>query len=96
MKGWRFREKWIFLIFGVMLITAPLLNTSCAHEKTVSQRKIDKERARKDKEARKKYDQAVKQHQKNQSAATRSMMKQTKKQSPAKTPLQPSSGKKCK
>jgi Flp pilus assembly protein TadB len=96
MKGWGFRAKGIVLLLGVMLITAPLINTSCTHEKTVSQRKIDKAKAKKDKEARKKYEQAVKQHQKNQSAATRSMMKQTKKASPGNTPLQPSSGKKCK
>jgi hypothetical protein len=96
MKGTRFKKKSILLVLGVMLLTAPCGLSSCSQGKNVSQRRIEKEKARKDKEARKKYEQAIKHHEKNQSGTTRSMMKKTKKESPKNTPLKHSSGKKCK
>ncbi len=96
MKGNRVKRTGILLLLGLILFTAPHGLSSCSQQKNISQRKIEKEKARKDKESRKKYEEAIKQHEKNQSAATRSMMKQTKKESPKNTPLKKSSGKKCK
>ena len=96
MKGIRLKKKGILFLLGMILLTAPCGLSSCSQQKDVSQRRIEKEKARKDKEARKKYEQAIKRHEKNQSATTRSMMKETKKKSPMNTPLKKSSGKKCK
>jgi hypothetical protein len=90
------KMKSILLLLGVMILISPGGLSSCSSQKNAAQRKMEKEQARKDKEARKKYEQAIKQHEKNQSAATRSMMKETKKESPKNTPLKRSSGKKCK
>ena len=70
--------------------------SSCSQEKDVNKRRIEKEKERKDKESRKKYEQAILRHKKIQSAETRSMMKKTKQESPKNTPLKHSSGKKCK
>jgi hypothetical protein len=84
------------IISGVMLVTTPCMASSFSGGKDHSQRRIEKEKAHKDKEAKKQYDKAIKQHMQNQSAATRSMMKQTRKDSPKNTPLKPSSRKKCK
>ena len=96
MKGKWLRTKGALIILGVLLATTPCTASSFSGGKDHSQRRIEKEKARKDKESRKQYDKAIKQHMKNQSAATRSMMKQTKKDSPKNTPLKPSSRKKCK
>lgn len=96
MKRSGLKMKGIIFILGMMLFSAPLVYTSCSPGKNSSQHKMEKQRAKKDKEAKKKYDQAIKQHQKNQSAATKAMMKEAKKESPKNTPLKPSSGKKCK
>jgi hypothetical protein len=84
-----------FVLFA-MLLSAPCRPSSFSTGKDPGQRKMEKEKEKKDKEARKKYEQAIKQHEKNQSATTRSMMKESKKESPKNTPLKPSSGKKCK
>jgi hypothetical protein len=88
--------KGVLFLLGMILLVTSYGLSSCAQGKNASQRKIEKENARKDKEARKEYEQAVKRHEKNQSAATRSMMKETKKDSPKNTPLKESNGKKCK
>ena len=96
MRGHYFKKKGILFLLGMILLTSPSGLSSCSPQKDASRRRIEKEKARKDKEARKKYEQAIKQHEKNQSAMTRSMMKQTKKESPKNTPLKKSSGKKCK
>jgi hypothetical protein len=92
----RITKRTIIFIFAVILLAMPYGLSSCSQGKDVNKRRIENEKARKDKEARKKYEQAIKQHEKNQSAMTRSMMKQTKKESPKNTPLKKSSGKKCK
>jgi hypothetical protein len=92
----RLTKKSILFIFAVILLAMPYGLSSCSQEKDVNKRRIEKEKARKDKEARKKYEQAIMRHEKIQSAATRSMMKETKKESPKNTPLKRSSGKKCK
>jgi hypothetical protein len=96
MKGKWFRTTGVLLISGLFLVTSLSMASSSSGGKDNSQRRIEKEKARKDKESKKQYDKAIKQHMKNQSAATRSMMKQTKKDSPKNTPLKPSSRKKCK
>jgi len=94
--GNHLRKNAFLFLAGLIFFTASVGFSSCSSQKNISQRKIEKERERKDKESRKKYDQAIKQHEKNQSAATRSMMKETKKESPKNTPLKKSNGKKCK
>jgi hypothetical protein len=91
-----FKTRGILFILCAMMLSSPCKPSSFAKGKDPSQRKIEKEKERKDKEAQKKYEQAIKQHEKNQSAATRSMMKETRKESPKNTPIKPSSGKKCK
>ncbi len=96
MEGIRLKKKGILFLLGMILLFAPCGLSSCSNQKNISQRRIEKEKTRKDKEARKKYEQAIKQHEKNQSTTTRSMMKETKKESPKNTPLKKSSGKKCK
>jgi ATPase subunit of ABC transporter with duplicated ATPase domains len=96
LKGLHLKKPGILFLLGMILLTSSGGLSSCSQQKDLSQRRIEKERARKDKEARKKYEQAIRQHEKNQSAATRSMMKETKKESPKNTPLKKSSGKKCK
>jgi len=92
----RLTKKSVLFIFVMILLAMPYGLSSCSQEKDVNRRRMEKEKAQKDKEARKKYEQAIKQHEKNQSATTRSMMKETKKESPKNTPLKRSSGKKCK
>ena len=90
------KMKCILFLTGVMFFTASGSFSSCSSQQNATQRKVEKEKARKDKEAKKKYEQAIKRHEKSQSATTRSMMKETKKESPKNTPLKRSSGKKCK
>jgi len=94
------RQRSITLNCGLLLLAfsltiAPGL-TSCKSEQQASVKRSQKEKARKDKEAQKKYEAAIKLHEKNQSATTRAMMKKTKKDSPKNTPLRKASGKKCK
>ncbi len=96
MKSNFFNKQGILIILCTMLLTAPCSFSAYSQGKDNSQRKIEREKERKEKEKRKKYEMAVKQHEKNQSATTRSMMKETKKESPKNTPLKPASGKKCK
>ena len=85
------------LLGMVVLMTAGSYGlTSCVSGKNASQRKIEKDRARKDKQSKKNYDKLVKQHAKNQSAATRKLMKQAKKEQSKNTPMNPIKGKKCK
>jgi len=96
MKWNYFKILGVLLVFCAMLLSSPCRPSSIVKGKDPGQRKMEKEKEKKDKETKKKYDQAIKQHEKNQSAATRSMMKQTRKESPKNTPIKPSSGKKCK
>jgi hypothetical protein len=66
----------LFIILGFALSHILYANHQ---EKTVNQRKIDKEREKKALESRKKYEQAVKRHYDIQSKETKKMMKQAKK-----------------
>jgi Na+-transporting methylmalonyl-CoA/oxaloacetate decarboxylase gamma subunit len=56
-------------------------------EAKINQKKIDKQREKKAKEAQKEYDRAVKAHYDHQSKETKKMMKQAKKDSKKNTPL---------
>ena len=96
MSGKHLLKKILLLMLGLMLMTSPCGLTSCSSAKNASQHKVEKDKARKDKQSKKNYDKIVKQHTKNQSAATRSMMKKSKKEIPKNTPMNPSKGKKCK
>jgi len=56
-------------------------------EAKVNQRKINRERAKKEKEGQKQYEKAVKKHMDNQSKETKIMMKKARKDSKKNTPL---------
>jgi hypothetical protein len=56
-------------------------------EARVNQKKIDKDRAKKEKEGQKQYEKAVKKHMDNQSKETKIMMKKARKDSKKNTPL---------
>jgi cell division protein FtsL len=75
----------IYLLLAAMILV-PAIH---AQEKKVNQKKIDKDRARKQKQAQKDYHNAVKQHNKNQSKSTKEMMRQSRKQSGTLTPVKP-------
>ncbi|MCX6244784.1 MAG: hypothetical protein NTU98_08770 [Bacteroidetes bacterium] len=81
---------------GLSLLLPQASLTSCRSERSVSERKIEKERKKKEKKAQKEYDQAVKHHMDQQSKNTKAMMKESKKKTPKNTPLKPASGTKCK
>lgn len=83
-------------LIGLLLFLIPFQQTAGAPDGKPNQRKIERERARNEKKARKEYEKALKQHQKNQSPETRSMMKKAKKDKKRQTPLKKSSGRKCK
>jgi hypothetical protein len=62
-------------------------STGIPQEAKVNQKKIDRDRAKKEKEAQKDYEKAVKRHMDNQSKETKAMMKKAKKDSKKNTPL---------
>ena len=62
-------------------------NGGAPQEAKVNQKKIDRNRAKKEKESRKEYEKAVKRHNDNQSKQTKAMMKKAKKDSKKNTPL---------
>jgi hypothetical protein len=72
------------LLFLVMI---PFLASFQPQEAKVNQRKINKERARKEKKAQKDYEKAVREHNKMQSKETKAMMKQARKDSKKNTPV---------
>jgi len=92
----RFLKTVITIVVGLFLLLPQASLTSCSSERSANVRKAQKEKARKDKEARKQYEQAVKRHMDKQSKTTKAMMKETKNNTPKNTPLKPSSGEKCK
>ena len=96
MNGTRLLKKILLLLLSVMLLTSACGLSSCSPGKNAGIHKAEKDKVRKDKQSKKNYDKIVKQHAKNQSAATRSMMKQSKKEIPKNTPMKPLKGKKCK
>ncbi len=70
-----------------MLILALSISWASGQEHRVNQKKINKERARKQKKAEKEYHDAVKRHKKIQSKNTRGMMRQSRKESGSLTPV---------
>jgi hypothetical protein len=78
------------LLVGLLINTVPHVYASSVanlQEAKVNQKKIDKERAKKEKEGQKQYEKAVKKHMDNQSKETKAMMKQAKKDSKKNTPV---------
>ncbi len=89
-KGNQFR----ILLVGLFLLS---LFMGCApQDAKVHQRKLNHDREKKEAAAMKSYQNAVKQHNKNQSKETKAMMKQARKSTGKNTPLKHSSGTKCK
>ena len=74
----------IFLIF--VMVFMPLLVIPFPQEARVNQKKIEREREKKQKKAMKDYNAAVKRHNKIQSKSTRTSMKKTKKEAKSNTP----------
>jgi hypothetical protein len=74
------------LIIILIVSFQAMLVSYIPQEARVNQKKIERERAKKQKQARKDYDQAVKHHNKIQSKSTRASMKKTKKESKKSTP----------
>ena len=71
----------------LLLVFSLCLSVSYGQEHKVNQQKINKERAKKQKQAEKDYHKGVKQHQKSQSKNTKAMMKQSRKESGTNTPV---------
>ncbi|MEI8005671.1 MAG: hypothetical protein WCI48_05650 [Bacteroidota bacterium] len=71
----------------LMLILALNIPGASGQEHRVNQKKINKERARKQQKAEKEYHDAVKRHKKIQSKNTRGMMRQSRKESGSLTPV---------
>ncbi|MCX6304885.1 MAG: hypothetical protein NT040_07945 [Bacteroidetes bacterium] len=64
----------------------PMLVSFVPQESRVNQKKIERERARKQKQARADYEKAVRRHNIRQSKSTRASMKKMKKESKKVTP----------
>jgi len=73
----------VILVYGILISMV-----SCApQEARVNQRKIEREREKKHKQAVREYNDAVKRHNKMQSKSTRDSMRKTKKESKNVTPV---------
>lgn len=81
--------KKILISFFVCLVIPfnPQLYAGKPQEAKVNQRKINKARAKKEKEGQEQYEKAVKKHMDNQSKETKTMMKKARKDSKKNTPL---------
>jgi len=76
-----------FLALLSLFLLLQFSYTDCFPEAAVRQKKIDRERKQKEKQARKAYELDLKKHHQNQSKETRAMMKQSRKKSKKFTPL---------
>jgi hypothetical protein len=74
------------LIFSLIITILPLMDSCKPQEARVNQKKIEKEKAKKARQAKADYDKAVKRHNKMQSKSTKASMKKTKKESQKVTP----------
>jgi len=83
-------------IIAILFFFLPYFAASLPQEAKVNQRKVDREHHRKEKAAKKEYQDAIKMHEKNQSKETRAMMKKSKKENKKNTPMNMPGGKKCK
>jgi hypothetical protein len=86
-SGRKFLTIWIICYVGFSSFESYAVPVGLPQEAKVHQKKIDKERAKKEKEGQKQYDKAVKKHMDNQSKETKKMMKQAKKDAKKNTPL---------
>jgi len=77
-------KKSLIIAFAIVLM--PGLLGFSPQEARVNHKKIEREQAKKKKQAIKDYEKAVRRHNKMQSKSTRSSMKQTKKESKKVTP----------
>jgi len=78
------RLKHLILCILIFLIGLPVVQ---GQEHKVNQKKINKERAKKQKKAEKEYHDAVKRHTKGQSKSTKGMMRDSRKKSGSLTPV---------
>ncbi len=77
--------RWLLIV----LIALTPSFFSCSPKGTnVNQKKIDRERAKKDKEAQRQFDQAISRHKQIQTRETRDRMKQSKKEAKKLTPIE--------
>jgi hypothetical protein len=73
----------------IVIVALIPLFFSCSPKGTnVNQKKIDRERVQKDKEAQRQFDQAIKRHEQIQTKVTRDRMKQSKKEAKKLTPIE--------
>lgn len=83
------RLKGRLILFAWLIALLPMLFAyTPPQEARVNQKKIERDRAKKDKQAKKQYDKAVKRHRNMQTKETKSRMKQSKKESKSNTPIQ--------
>ena len=80
-------KRSLLLALFCFFLLAPLSFTSCFPESAVRQKRIDRERRKKEKEARKAYEMDLKKHHKSQTKETRARMRQTRKNAKRVTPL---------
>lgn len=71
----------------LMLLFMFSVSAAVGQEHRVNQKKINRERAKKQKKAEKEYYNAVKRHKKIQSKNTKGMMRQSRKESGSLTPV---------
>ncbi len=81
-KGRSLLIAWIIAFLPILFAYTP------PQEARVNQKKIERDRAKKNKQAKKEYDKAVKRHRNMQTKETKSRMKQSKKESKSITPVQ--------
>lgn len=74
---------WLLLLAFII----PVSFSACFPEAAVHQKRIDRERKQKEKEARKQYELDLKRHHKSQSKETKAMMKESRRKSKKMTPL---------
>ena len=75
----------MFFIFALSFSFFP--TSGFSQEKSVNQKRIEKEREKKQKKAHKEYQDAVKKHKKKQSETTKASMKRTRKEASKMTPI---------
>ncbi len=74
------------VLYACLLVLLPAIVCGSPQEARVNQKKIENDRAKKNKKARKDYEVAVKRHLKMQSKTTKASMKKTKKAAGKATP----------
>ncbi|MFH1297056.1 MAG: hypothetical protein ABIJ04_07270 [Bacteroidota bacterium] len=80
-------KRILFLALLCLTLLLPLSYTSCFPESAVRQKRIDRERKQKEKQARKAYEMDLKRHHKSQSKETRARMRESRRNARQITPL---------